>query len=249
MVPHLNELQEKYGDKGLTVIGVTGEGKNETEKWVADKGAHYAYGYDKGGKISSFFGVRGIPHAVLIDPNGTVVWSGGPGGLSDSMIEQHLQGALELPLWKWPEQAKKARQAVQKRQFAKALEEARALGDEGAKYVTAIESVVRGKAAGLEKAAQDADWLTVEERAKELEKELAGLPELEKVKSVLGQLKGDKQAQAVLAAQKEVRKLVSGKIKKGDIPKIEKKLKEIGAEFQGTGASRDADKALAKLRQ
>lgn len=228
---------------------MTDEGKSETEKWIADKGAKYPYAYDKGGKIKSFFRISGIPHAVLIDPTGTVVWRGHPGSLADGTIEQHLDGALELPLWKWPEPAKKARQAVQKRQYAKALEEARALGEDGAKYATAIEAVVKGKAASLDKAAKSADWFTVEERGKELEKELAGLPELEQIKAVLAQLKSDKQAQAVLAAQKEVRKLMSGKIKKGDIPKIEKKLKEISAEFPGSGASRDAEKALTELRQ
>ena len=228
---------------------MTGEGKGDTEKWVEAKGAKYPYGYDKGGKISGYFGITGIPQSVLIDPSGNVVWRGSPGSLTDTMIESSVAGALEVPVWKWPEQAKKARQAVQKRQFAKALQEARALGDEGAKIATALENLVKGRVAGLEATAKSGDWLGVEERGKSLEKELAGLPEEARVTEILQQLKGDKDAQAVLSAQKDVRKLMSGKIKKGDIPRIEKKLKEISAEFPGTGASRDAEKAITVLRQ
>ena len=109
----MNELNEQFESKGLTIIGVTGEGKGDTEKWVESKGAEYPYGYDKGGKIRSYFGVTGIPHAVLIDPTGTIVWRGNPGGLSNATIEASLGGALAEPLWKWPDAAKKVRQALQ----------------------------------------------------------------------------------------------------------------------------------------
>lgn len=226
---------------------MTDEGKGDTEKWIAAKGAKFAYGYDKGGKMSTFFGVTGIPHAVLIDASGTVVWRGNPGGLTNEIVEQHLAGALPTPIWEWPDSAKKVRTALQKRQFAKAIEEARALGEEGASITGALETMVKGKVAALKAAADSADWLTVEEGGKELVKELSGLAEAEEAEALLDRLKGDKAAQAVAGAQKEIRKLMSGRIKKGDIPRIEKKLADIAGEFPNTGASRDAARALASL--
>lgn len=42
---------------------------------------------------SGDYGVRGIPHSVLIDPEGTVVWRGNPGGLSSGKVKDALKGA------------------------------------------------------------------------------------------------------------------------------------------------------------
>lgn len=228
---------------------MTGEGKGDTEKWIESKGAKYPYAYDKGGKIQNFFGISGIPHAVLIDATGTVVWSGHPGSLTKDMIEKSLAGALTEPLWAWPDSARKVRQAVQKRQFSKAIDEAKALGADGEKIAAALESLVSGRLAALKAAADAGDWFAVEERGKSLEKEFAGLSAVDEVKALLARLKDDRQAQAVLGAQKEVRKLTAGRIKKGDIPRIEKRLGEIAAQFPGSGAARDAQRAIADLKK
>ncbi len=228
---------------------MTGEGKGDTEKWIESKGAKYPYAYDKGGKIQSFFGVSGIPHAVLIDATGTVVWKGHPSSLPTDVLEKSLAGALTEPLWAWPDSARKVRQAVQKRQFSKAIEEARALGEGGSAIATALESLVQGRLAGLKAAAESGDWFSVEERGKSMEKEFSGLPAVDEIKVLLARLKDDRQAQAVLTAQKEVRRLMGGRIKKGDIPRIEKRLGEIVAQFPATGAARDAERALTDLKK
>ena len=65
----MNDLEESYKAKGLSVIGVTSEGASDTVKWIAEKGVKYAYGYDKSGKFSAYCGVSGIPHAVLFNPS------------------------------------------------------------------------------------------------------------------------------------------------------------------------------------
>src|SRR5262245_44923612 len=97
-VPHLNELQDSLGGKGLTIIVVTDEGESDTVKWIAAKKVKYAYAYDKGGKLKRFFGVQGIPHAVLVDATGTVVWDGHPASLDPATIEKALGGALPKPM-------------------------------------------------------------------------------------------------------------------------------------------------------
>lgn len=228
---------------------MTDEGKGDTEKWIESKGVRYPYGYDKGGKMKNFFGVRGIPHAVLLDPVGTVVWRGHPGSLTKDVIEQSLVGALETPVWGWPDAARKARQALQRRQYAKAIEEAKALGADGENIAAALESMVQGMLRGLRSAAEKQDWLTVEERGKGLERELAGHATLDEVKALLARLKDDRAAQAVLAVQKEIRKTMGGRLRKGDIPRIERRLGEIIAQHPGTGASRDAERALTGFKK
>lgn len=227
---------------------MTGEGKRDTESWIEAKRVRYAYGYDQKGKVAGFFGVQGLPHAVLIDPDGEVVWEGHPAALKKSLVEKHLAGALEQPLSSWPATAKKVRQAVQKHQLGKALEEARALGAEGEALLGQLERWIAAKLAALEADAGEGDWLAVDERSQRLLDELDGLPQLEQVRAARAKLAADEQAQAVLAAQREVRKLMGGKIKKADRARIEKKLAEIREKLPGSAAARDATAASDRLR-
>lgn len=46
-----------------------------------------------GSTTSGRYGVRGIPDAVLIAPDGTIAWSGHPGSLAKSKVEEVLKGA------------------------------------------------------------------------------------------------------------------------------------------------------------
>ena len=127
---HLNELRESYESKGLSILALTSEGAADTEKWVKDKGVTYPYAYDKGGKLSNWFGVSGIPHAVLLDSNGTVVWKGHPASLPMETLEAALSTALTVPLYDWSGAAKAARAFLQKGQYAKALAAAQKLKPE-----------------------------------------------------------------------------------------------------------------------
>ena len=77
-MPHLNELDEKYRDKGLTVLALTSEGVDRTEAWIKAKGAEFAYAYDRGG-LARQLGVRGIPASFLVGSDGKIV-SGAPLG-------------------------------------------------------------------------------------------------------------------------------------------------------------------------
>ncbi len=46
-----------------------------------------------GSKASGAYGVKGIPHSVLIDPQGKVAWSGSPYSLSKGTVKDALKGA------------------------------------------------------------------------------------------------------------------------------------------------------------
>lgn len=63
-----------------------------------------------GSPASGAYGVRGIPHSVLIDPQGKVAWSGSPYELSKGTVKDALKGAkkrstsfLAVPIDKEPE--------------------------------------------------------------------------------------------------------------------------------------------------
>ena len=105
-LPHLNELQEKFGARGFSVVAVTSSTPKQAEPWIQKHGGKYAFGYDKNGELQRAFNVTGIPFGALIDPYGMIVWTGHPGRLADEVVEAALAGALERPVWQWPAELK-----------------------------------------------------------------------------------------------------------------------------------------------
>lgn len=131
-IPHLTELQKKYADKGVTIIGVSTEDPGTVKPFVSKQGEAMAYTvavdrdratYDAYMKA---FGVAGIPHAFVIDKEGRIVWHGHPMGNLDKTIENVLAGTHDV------EKTKREQAAEEKlpRYFELAVK-----GDPGARAV------------------------------------------------------------------------------------------------------------------
>ncbi len=215
--------------------------------WVEAKGARYAYAYEKGGTLLGKLGLNGRPSAILLDPFGEVVWKGHPAELNDDLIKKSLPGALGKPVFDWPASAKAARKAFAAGQIAKAIEEARKLGAEGSEIVASLEAHAAASLESLRALRTEGDYLAIQQRGALFTKRLAGLPQVSEIETLLAEVDKDARAQEILAAQKRVQKLMSGKIKKGDIPDLRKDLQEIEQQFTDTAAARDARAALVKL--
>jgi len=93
-IPHLNELHQKYKDQGLVIIGITDESLKTIRHFMRDNPMHYAVAIDAKDELSKVFGIKGIPHALLVDPSGTIVWEGHPSSLKESQIEKVLTSGL-----------------------------------------------------------------------------------------------------------------------------------------------------------
>ena len=93
-IPYLNDLHDRWKDKGVVVIGLTDEPPEDVRQFVRKTGIRYAVG---AGSLSSFdYGVRSIPHAFVIAGDGTVVWDGYPGRNLDQAVAQ-AHKALSQP--------------------------------------------------------------------------------------------------------------------------------------------------------
>jgi thiol-disulfide isomerase/thioredoxin len=90
-IPHLNELNAKYRDRGLVIIGVTDEGRDDVDPFLKKTQMDYSVAIDSEGLLSKFFSVSSIPYAVLADKSGKVVWVGRPAELDESQIEKLLK--------------------------------------------------------------------------------------------------------------------------------------------------------------
>lgn len=245
-------MQSKFQSKGLTVLGVTSEGASDTEKWVETKGAKYAYAYDKGGKLARHFGVQGIPHAVLVDATGTVVWKGHPGELNEGKISSSLQGAFAKPLWEWTPAAKGVKGALVKRAYKSALDQAVKLGeaDGGPEILSAIQGMVGSRATALQASFDKGDFLGAQTSAQVLQKEFAGLPEGDKATKMLADIAADKNAQTVMKGQQKVAKVRAGENgKEKEIVASIDSLRKIKKDYPGTFVETEADDLIAWLNE
>lgn len=231
---------------------MTDEGKKDTEAWIELKGAKYAYGYDKGGKLKGQMGVGGIPHALLVDPSGKIVWEGHPGNLQAGEIEKALSGALLKPMWEWPAASKDVKSALSKHKYADALAAAGKLSeaDMGPTIKAAVQSMVTGRVAGVKFALDAGDFLTASESAAALESDLAGLPELAEIKSAEDAIKSNKDAAKIIKAQKVVQDLKSQRLgKKKEMEKAIADLQKIAKDLPGTVAEKEANALIAVLQK
>jgi thiol-disulfide isomerase/thioredoxin len=75
-IPELNQFHKKFGDK-LVVIGVSDE-PEEKVKAMKDPKIEYFSAIDPQQRMKKELQVTGIPHVILIDPQGIVRWEGFP---------------------------------------------------------------------------------------------------------------------------------------------------------------------------
>jgi thiol-disulfide isomerase/thioredoxin len=64
-IKHLNDLDKKYHDRGLEIVGVTGEDNTVVERFRARTPMHYAVALDRDQALATEFQVQTIPQAWL----------------------------------------------------------------------------------------------------------------------------------------------------------------------------------------
>jgi thiol-disulfide isomerase/thioredoxin len=97
-IPHLTELQEKFKDRGVNIIGVSDEELATVESFVKKMGDKMAYtvAIDAGATSKGYmgkYGVGGIPHAFVVK-DGKVVWHGHPMDPMDK-LDDAIEDALK----------------------------------------------------------------------------------------------------------------------------------------------------------
>jgi len=88
--PHLVRLYNKYHSKGFNVIGVSEDKYVDINNWknaIATDGLPWKQVIDDNNRVANMFGVKGIPHTVLLDQNGGIIFA----KKSGYTIEQKLK--------------------------------------------------------------------------------------------------------------------------------------------------------------
>jgi cytochrome c biogenesis protein CcmG, thiol:disulfide interchange protein DsbE len=89
-IPQFNEWHNKYKDQ-MVIIGLSNETEQKVLSLREPKKEFYS-AIDTQRRLYSTYQITGIPHVVLIDPNGIVRWQGFPflsgHELTDAVIEE-----------------------------------------------------------------------------------------------------------------------------------------------------------------
>jgi thiol-disulfide isomerase/thioredoxin len=93
-IPHLSELQKKFADRGVVVVGVSDESSSKVQPFVDEMGEKmdYTVAIDRDRKTSEgymkAYGQNGIPHAFVVDREGRIAWHGHPMSGLDKVLEK-----------------------------------------------------------------------------------------------------------------------------------------------------------------
>jgi cytochrome c biogenesis protein CcmG/thiol:disulfide interchange protein DsbE len=72
--PWMNELTQRYGANGLTIVAVNVDKKREdAERFLGQTPAQFTVVYDPPGATPAAYGVKGMPSSYLVDRSGRVV--------------------------------------------------------------------------------------------------------------------------------------------------------------------------------
>lgn len=261
-VPHLNELSERLGPRGLSILGVATENEDgevqKTLKFIEKHGFAYGHAFDAESMLSSHFRVQSIPFAVLVDPSGVVVWSGHPSRLTDETLEKALAGALKTPLFEWPAEAKPLADALRRGHYKDALALAQSLELEidgvapAALVQQRVEALSAGVTASLERAVERGDYHTAFALAERGRDELAGLPEGGALATRLAELEKDETAKKTRRGQDAIARLefTLVRTKEDDVAALRAARAELvllAKEHAGTKVGERADEILKVL--
>ncbi|MEN6307771.1 MAG: redoxin domain-containing protein [Anaerohalosphaeraceae bacterium] len=103
-IPHLTEIQKKYKDKGVTVIGISNEADalEKVKSFVAEKGdtMDYTVAVDVSRTVNDAYMKAyeqgGIPTAFIVDGKGNIVWYGHPMSDLDEVLSQVTAGTFDM---------------------------------------------------------------------------------------------------------------------------------------------------------
>ncbi len=92
-IPELNLWYDKFGDR-MVVVALSDETEDRVRKMTNPK-IEYFSAIDTQKRIKSKLQVRGIPHVILIDPQGIVRWEGFPFLRGYELTNEVLENIIE----------------------------------------------------------------------------------------------------------------------------------------------------------
>src|SRR5206468_53087 len=89
LIPELNGFKKKFGND-LVIIGVSDEPEATVTGFMKSTPMDYNVAIDTKKTMSNMVGVQGIPHVLVISPDGIVRWQGFSGSEEDPLTADKL---------------------------------------------------------------------------------------------------------------------------------------------------------------
>jgi len=145
-IPHLTEMQHKFKDQGVTIIGVSNEKADIVKPFVKNEKAgpmDYTVAVDPERKISAgymaAFGVRGIPHAFIVGKDGNLAWHGHPMDGMDEVLKAVIAGEFDSAAYaqkkEAEEKSQKRLEQLYKAYFTKVADDGEAAKEAGQEFI------------------------------------------------------------------------------------------------------------------
>jgi thiol-disulfide isomerase/thioredoxin len=92
-IPHMNEMHARYSEKGLRILSFTNESLAKVQSFQKRARTAIEYPIGAGSSVSEQYGVRSIPHAILVGRDGQPIWQGHP---ANPKCEEMIVAALNV---------------------------------------------------------------------------------------------------------------------------------------------------------
>ncbi|MHC4543861.1 MAG: TlpA family protein disulfide reductase [Planctomycetota bacterium] len=92
--PGLNDIHRKFADE-LVVIGISDE-KEQIVRKLRELKIEYHVAIDTQARMKNDLGVFGIPHCIIVEPDGYVVWEGFPLLKGHELTEEVVEKILKV---------------------------------------------------------------------------------------------------------------------------------------------------------
>jgi thiol-disulfide isomerase/thioredoxin len=265
---HMVEINDKYGKKGLQIIGISLDTDREKMVRVAkEKGFTWPQYFDGLGwdnKLWPDWGERGIPFTVLIAPDGTVAWKGHPARIDDAIETAFKETPPQLVdpkvLAEATEILAKIENALDTQEHGAAIKlmpkvPEKAKVDPGVAQRVAdaqgkLEEYADAQIAEIEPLVEEGNYSEAVTRLQDLAKSMGSLPSAAKARKRANQILAMPEAKAAIEAQNKTR-LADEELRAAKALREEKKHEEAYAKFQsvakqhaGTPAGDEATEAV-----
>ncbi len=91
-IPHTNALADKFRDS-VVIVGLSNEGAGDIRQFMRNREMRYSIATDPMGRMQAAVGVRGIPHMMVVSPDGIVRFQGHPNQLTEALLRQIVEAS------------------------------------------------------------------------------------------------------------------------------------------------------------
>jgi len=94
LIPEVNDWAAKF-KKDVVFVGVSDEAEKTVSVFMEKTKMNYSVAIDTQKRMSKELGVQGIPHVMIVTPDGIVRWQGFPGSSEDPLTAEKIQQIVD----------------------------------------------------------------------------------------------------------------------------------------------------------